>query len=360
MQERQILIFLNFLQEISPKKINQIWQAFEDKSEILRNTQKLKELNLKEKVIDKIKNKKIRDKFKKELDLAYKKEIKIITILDEEYPQILREIYDPPPVLYIKGKFDPCSLNLAIVGTRRASFYGLSQSEYFAYELALRGVVIISGLARGIDTYAHKGALKAKSPTYAVLGSGLDNIYPPENRNLAQQIVEKGALISEFPLETPPFKKNFPQRNRIISGLSFGVFVIEAGRKSGALITADFALEQGREVFALPNQITNTQSQGVLNLIKEGAKLVTSPFDILEELPLDFKRKVVKENKEKIELTENEERILKVLESPLYFDEILSSTRLEPKVLNTTLLELKLKDLIEFLPGGKYARKKGF
>ncbi len=355
MQQREILIFLNFLQTFVPRKINQIWNSFEDKFEILKSPEKLKRLGLNEKAIEKIKDKKTRDDFKRELEETRKQGIKIITILDKDYPPKLKNIFDPPCVLYVKGNFKPDSFNLGIVGSRRASFYGLTQAEYFAYELALRGVTIVSGLARGIDASAHRGALKAKGSTYAVLGSGLKSIYPPENKKIADEIVENGALISEFPLETPPFKKNFPQRNRIISGLSFGVFIVEAGRKSGALITADFALEQGREVFALPNQVSNPQSEGVLNLIKEGAKLTTKPSDILEELPIDFRKKEIETKHAK--LTDVEKNILKILEAPLYFDEILNLTHLPPRVLNTILLELRIRRMVEFLPGGKYARK---
>ena len=184
-----------------------------------------------------------------ELDLAKKQGAEVITYDDDSYPVNLKEIHDPPIVLYLKGVLKTQDvISLAIVGSRRASFYGLSQAEHFAGELAVRGITVISGMARGIDTSAHRGALKAGGRTLAVMGSGFSHPYPPENKDLMEEIAESGVVISEFSLSTPPLRANFPRRNRIISGLSLGVLVVEAARNSGALITADFALEQGREV----------------------------------------------------------------------------------------------------------------
>jgi len=189
------------------------------------------------------------ENLKRELELCKKLKIKIITLNDEEYPEHLKNIYDPPLCLYVKGELSSLdNLAIAIVGSRRASFYGLSNAQKFAADLSDKGFTIVSGMARGIDTYAHRGALKQAGRTIAVLGSGFNHIYPAENKELAEKISHNGAVISEFPLDMPPKRENFPRRNRIISGLSLGVLVVEAAKNSGALITADCALEQGREV----------------------------------------------------------------------------------------------------------------
>ena len=227
-----------------------------------------------------------KDKFlKAEYNLINKRQVRVITSLDHDYPESLREIADAPIVLYVKGNLPAQgSLSMAIVGSRRASLYGVSTSGRFARRFAELGFTVISGMARGIDTAAHKGALKAGGTTVAVLGSGLANVYPPENRNLFEEIADSGAVVSEFPMETAPLPYNFPRRNRIISGLSLGVIVVEAAQRSGALITADFALEQGREVFAVPGKIDHPAFQGAHGLIKQGAKLVTSIEDILEDI----------------------------------------------------------------------------
>ncbi|MDD5116795.1 MAG: DNA-processing protein DprA [Candidatus Omnitrophica bacterium] len=220
-----------------------------------------------------------------DLALAKKAGIRIVTLFDRDYPRLLKEIPGAPIVLYVSGDIGAAdNPSIGIVGSRRASFYGLNNAERFAAELSARGITVVSGMARGVDTYAHRGALKAKGRTVAVMGSGFSHIYPPENAGLAKRISENGAVISEFPMKTKPLAQNFPRRNRLISGLSLGVLVAEAARNSGALITADFALEQGREVFALPGRIDSNGSTGPNSLLKQGAKLVTCCEDILEEL----------------------------------------------------------------------------
>lgn len=212
--------------------------------------------------------------------------MKIIYQADENYPEKLKNIYAPPAKLYLLG--DESILNMpsiAIIGCRQASDYGKKVAFRFAYELAKKGIVIISGLARGIDTYSHLGAVKANGKTIAILGSGFMNIYPPENKWLCKEIIQKGgAIITEYEMEAKPEKEHFPARNRLISGLSNGVLVVEAKEKSGTLITVDHALEQGKDVFIIPGNITSNNSYGTNDLIKQGAKLVTSIQDILEEL----------------------------------------------------------------------------
>ena len=210
-------------------------------------------------------------------------EIKTIKITDEKYPKLLKEIYDPPKCLYTIGNIEIFNnLSIAIVGCRDATDYGRKATKYFAYNLAKENVTIISGLAKGIDSFAHIGTLQAKGKTIAVVGNGLDIIYPKENEQLAKEIIKNGgAIISEYPIGTQPKKEHFPARNRIISGLSTGVIVVEAKEKSGALITADFAVEQGRNVYAVPGNINSLNSVGTNNLIKDGAIPVTCYLEVM-------------------------------------------------------------------------------
>jgi DNA processing protein len=220
-----------------------------------------------------------------ELELAREHGVSILTLDDEDYPRALRTIYDPPLVLYVKGEITKRDgLACAIVGTRRSSYYGRSQAERIAGHLAGLGFTIVSGLARGIDSAAHRGALAGGGRTIAVLGNGLASVYPPENTDLAGEIERSGAVVSEFPREVEPFRDNFPRRNRVISGLSLGVLVVEGNRRSGSMITAKFASEQGREVFALPGKVDSPIARGPHALIKDGAKLVEGPEDILDEI----------------------------------------------------------------------------
>lgn len=224
------------------------------------------------------------DSLDKELALIKKFDLNVLTTDNSDYPENLKHISDPPILLYVKGRLNPQDKNsIAIVGSRLASFYGLSCAEKFAAELVDYGFTVTSGMARGIDTAAHRGALKKHGRTIAVIGSGFNRVYPPENKELCEEISRQGAVISEFPVDSAPLPCNFPRRNRVISGLSLGVVVVEAARNSGALITADFALEQGREVFALPGKVDSFTSFGTNELIKQGAKLVSCVDDIIEE-----------------------------------------------------------------------------
>ena len=262
------------------------------------------------------------------------------------YPSRLKEIYDYPPVLYVRGKLpaddEPC---LAIVGTRRPTVYGRQVTEEIVADLARSSITIISGLARGIDSVAHRTALDAGGKTVAVFGSGLDIVYPGENAKLAQAIAEHGALVSEYPLGVKPKAENFPLRNRIMSGLSLGVLVVEAGERSGALITAQQAMEQNREVFAVPGSILSPASQGTNRLIQEGAKLVRNHTDILEELNLTI---VVQqaEIKEFSPANEVESAILKQLgPEPNHIDEICRRSGLTMSEVSSTLAMLELKGI---------------
>jgi len=249
---------------------------------------------------------------------------------------------------------------VAIVGSRRASLYGQQTAERMSYELAVRGVTVVSGLARGIDSAAHRGALKAQGRTLAVLGSGLSRLYPPEHADLAEQIAASGAVISEYPMGMAPPAQNFPRRNRLISGLSLGVVIVEAASHSGALITADCALEQGREVFAVPGKVDSVTSQGTHQLLKQGAKLTTTVDDILEELrlePIPMPRQASAASApHNLRMTDEEQRLLAHLspDEPQDIDALAATTGLSVSVCAATLLGLELKRLVKQLPGKRF------
>ncbi len=279
-------ILLN-LAGIGPAKTKKIVECLSDLDQILKlsNSEFRAFSFLSKKDIERISfllNSKILDK---ELRLIEKKKIKVIDIFEPNYPYYLKQITSPPLVLYIKGNSEILKKELiAVVGSRVPTEYGKSIAFHFSHRLCSLGLGVVSGLALGIDTAAHKGALAAGGATIAVLGSGLDRIYPAQNKKLAEMISKKGLVVSEYPLNTAPLASNFPRRNRIISGISKGVVVAQAAQRSGALITANFAVGQNREVFAVPGEINQAQSKGPNSLIKEGAKLVDSVEDILEEL----------------------------------------------------------------------------
>jgi len=297
----------------------------------------------------------------KQLELMEKNKVRLLTFKDETYPENLKSIYDPPPFLFIKGKIKKEDKNaIAIVGSRAASPYGKQIAENIGRELAKIGITIISGLAWGIDSIGHLSALKENSRTIAVFGSGLDVIYPPQNGKLAERIIQKGAIISEFFLGTKPEKQNFPRRNRLISGLSLGVVVIEAGPKSGALLTAGHALEQNREVFAVPGNIGAKTSEGTNKLIKEGAKLVTKVEDILEELKMITtlqQKEKNKTEKDLSQLSEVEKNIYNLIrDEPYHIDKIAQNTHVTTSQALSALLSLELKGFIKQLSGKMFAR----
>ncbi len=281
--------------------------------------------------------------------------IKILTWEDEAYPQRLKEIEQPPPVLYVRGEYLRDDLfAVAIVGTRRVTPYGRQITEELASYLAANGITVISGLARGVDAIAHQTALKAGGRTIAVLGSGVDKIYPPEHRQLAERVMEHGAIISDYAPGTPPDASNFPPRNRIISGLSLAVVVIEAGETSGALITAEFAAEQGREVFAVPGSILAPQSKGTNKLIQRGALPLLSVNDLMQALDLTRmgEQKAVRKI---IPADETEARLMNVLGAePLHVDEIRKQTELPIEKVSATLALMELKGMVRQVGGMNY------
>ncbi len=283
--------------------------------------------------------------------------VRVLTWESDEYPPLLREISEPPPVLYVRGAFTAADAwAIAVVGTRRASVYGKEVTRRLTSALARSGITIVSGLARGIDGVAHRAALDAGGRTIAVLGCGIDHIYPPEHRSLAREIAARGVLVSDYPLGTPPEGRNFPPRNRIISGLSLGVLVTEAGRRSGALITADFAADQGRDVFAVPGSILAHGSVGTNNLIRDGAKPVLKPEDILEELNLTMVPEYTAA-RETLPADETEAAILRHLSAePLHVDELRQQVGLPIAQVTSTLALLELKGLVRAVGGMMYVR----
>ncbi len=287
---------------------------------------------------------------------------KIITLWDSDYPELLRKIYDPPVILFVRGDLNEKDrYSIAIVGTRTPTNYGRQICEKFATELARMSLTIVSGFARGIDTIAHLSALKAGGRTIAVLGSGVDYIYPPENRKIVNEVLSNGAIISEFPMGTKPDAMNFPKRNRIISGMSVGVVVIETSKTGGAMITAEFANDQNRDIFAVPGNINSIKSQGTNFLIKQSkAKLVEAVEDIIEDLrPLIQPILKSEPPKPKVELNVFEAKILDVLsaEEPLHVDKIAEITGLSVTDTLVHLLSLEFKDLVRQLPGKLFLKK---
>jgi DNA processing protein len=280
-------------------------------------------------------------------DQIQSKGIQVLTWLDEAYPQRLKEIEQPPPVIYMRGELLPeDTWAVAIVGTRRVTPYGRQVTEQIASFLAANGVTVVSGMARGVDAIAHNAALKAGGRTLAVLGSGVDRIYPPENRALAEQIFEHGAVLSDYAPGTPPESSNFPPRNRIISGLSMAVVVIEAGETSGALITAEFAAEQGREIFAVPGNILAPQSKGTNKLIQQGALPLLSASDIMQALNLTRVGQH-KAARKALPADDVEAKLLTAIgEEPLHVDEIRNQTGLPVEKVSATLVMMELKGMV--------------
>ena len=281
--------------------------------------------------------------------------IDILTWEDEAYPQRLKEIEQPPPVLYLRGEYLPDDLfAVAIVGTRRVTPYGRQITEELASYLAANGITVISGLARGVDAIAHQTALKAGGRTIGILGSGVDKIYPPEHRSLAEKMMERGAIMSDYAPGTPPDATNFPPRNRIISGLSLAVVVVEAGETSGALITAEFAAEQGREVFAVPGSILAPQSKGTNKLIQKGALPLLSVDDLMQALDLT-RMGAHKAARKIIPTDETEACLLSILsEEPLHIDAIRTQAELPIEKVSAALALMELKGMVRQVGGMNY------
>jgi DNA processing protein len=283
-------------------------------------------------------------------------EVTVLTWEDNNYPTLLRELSQSPPVLYIRGKILPQDdWAVAVVGTRRITHYGRQVTERIATKLAHAGVTLVSGLARGVDGVAHKIALESGGRTLAVLGCGVDIVYPPEHRSLSEKIIQQGAVISDYPLGTPPESSNFPPRNRIISGLSRATVIVEAGKRSGALITAGFAADQGREVFAVPGSVLAPQSRGTNRLIQDGARMLTDSQEILESLDMT---RIVEQKDARIILpaNETETHLFNLLShEPLHVDEIRNETNYNIELVTSTLALMELKGMVRQVGGMRYA-----
>jgi DNA processing protein len=364
MNSFEALVCLNIVSDIGSVRLAKLLEIFGNPENIFKAPlEKLIQVSgIGQEIATQIVSLKIED-LDRELTLAKKYNLKIVTLEDEDYPKSLKNIPGAPLVLYIKGKLkDEDQLAIGIVGSRRASFYGLTNAHKIASELSQKGFTIISGMARGIDAYAHKGAIEAQGRTIAVMGSGFDHIYPKENKELAEDIARNGAVISEFPMDMLPLKQNFPRRNRIISGLSLGLLVVEAAKNSGALITADFALEQGRDVFALPGKIDSHTSFGTNGLIKQGAKLVSCVEDIIEEFEIPLAHSIKKEAQTEIEAkskldNEDEAALFNCIsKDTIQLDELVEKTNLDISKVSDILLRLQLKKLIRQLPGKHFVR----
>lgn len=372
-------VALNMTPGIGPRAAAKLLERFGSAAAVYRATRaELEKVRLLPEAVDSIIARDVDDRAAAEIENVRKLGGDILVLDDGVYPSLLREIYDPPVTLYVKGAWSECLEQpcVAIVGSRRCSTYGQNAASMLARDLAQRGVTIVSGFARGIDAAAHRGAIEAGGRTVAVIGTGLDEVYPRDHKRLGEEILNAGgAIVSQFPLTTPPVSENFPYRNRIISGLSLGVIVVEAAESSGSLITARLAIEQNREVFAVPGNITSRNSFGTNYLIKgAGAKLVQQWQDVAAELPPQIAASLLppplgEKKKEKSladqlalvpqGLTGFEQSVFKLLsaDDPAHIDALVDQSRLGISDLTAALLTLEMRDLVRALPGKCFVRK---
>ena len=366
---------LNMTPGVGPRAATKLLERFGSAENVFHATRgELESLRLRAETVESILKREFHARAVAELEKVTELGGDVLILDDGSYPYLLREIADPPITLYVKGDWASCfdAPSIGVIGSRKCSTYGENAARMLARDLAENGICVVSGLARGIDTAAHRGALDGKGKTIAVLGTGIDNVYPKENKKLVEEILNSGgAIVSQFPLETPPLKDNFPYRNRIISGLSYGVLLVEASERSGSLITARLAMEQNREVMAVPGNITSRNSFGTNYLIKSGAKLVQQWQDVAAELPAEISARILppRLDEKRIEskqpalapadLTETERRVWSLLspDTPVHIDALLEASGLSFGDLNAALVKLDLKDLIRTLPGNFYARK---
>jgi DNA processing protein len=370
-------IALNMTPGVGPRAATKLLERFGSADAVFQARRpELEQLRLKPETIESIMKREFEDKALAEFENVKQLGCDILILDDGIYPQLLREIADPPITLYVRGEWEACFAQpcVGVIGSRLCSTYGKNSAEMLSRDLASRGICVVSGLARGIDTSAHRGAIAGGGRTIAVIGTGLDSVYPKENARLVDEILASGgAVVTQFPLGTPPIPENFPYRNRIISGLSYGVLIVEASERSGSLITARLAMEQNREVMAVPGNITSGKSFGTNYLIKAGAKLVQQWQDVVAELPSEIAAAILPPKIEQAngngrasqpelipaDLTEHERAIWSNLtaDEETHIDTLLESTGLSFGDLNSAIVGLDLRDLIRVLPGKHYARR---
>jgi len=360
MNEAEAYIALNMVPKIGPIRVKRLLEAFGSPSAVLAapldhlqsvrgmGQDAAKSLREWESLVD----------LPGELALVREAGAKVLTLASSDYPTLLREIHDPPTVLYILGDILERDRHaIGVIGTRKPSHYATDCAKKLSYQLAYAGVTVVSGLARGIDTAAHQAALAAKGRTIGVLGSGLLEFYPPENRTLADKIATSGAVVTEFSMRVKADRQTFPMRNRIISGCSFGVLVVEAGANSGALISANQAGEQGRSIYAVPGRIDNPIAIGSNRLIQQGAKLITSAADILDDMGILFAEKPQLTPARAPELSGSEQAVHAALgDEEIHIDALIERSGLPSHTVSSTLFALELKKLVRQLPGSRFVK----
>jgi DNA processing protein len=357
---KEAFIALNMVPQLGPVRLRRLLDAFDSPDRVLSaKRNELERLGgLNQALIDSLTSWESAVDLPQELTRIREFGASILTLDDADYPTLLREIHDPPTVLYVWGKLEPRDHHaIGVVGSRRTSHYGLECAKKISYQIAYAGLTVVSGLARGIDTASHQGALAAKGRTVAVLGTGLHHLYPAENRVLAEKIVASGAVVTEFPMDTTPDRQTFPMRNRIISGWGFGLLVVEAGSNSGALISASQAADQGRNLYAIPGPIDRPTSHGANRLIQQGAKLVMSVDDILEDLQTLFPKAPELFPSKPLDITGD---LLKVYEaitsSETSIDEIIQRSGIGAGSASVALLQLEMRHLVKQLPGKYFVK----
>lgn len=362
MNEREAYVTLNMLPRIGPVRLGKLLKVFGSPEAILQaKTTALRAVNgIGAEVAASVASWESQVDPGAELQRADAAGVQIVTRADAAYPAMLREIHDPPIVLYVRGDVSALDTrSVGVVGTRKPSLYATECAKKLSYQMAYAGLTVVSGLARGVDTAAHQAALAARGRTVAVLGSGLENLYPPENRELAEKIAASGgAVVSEFSMATKADRQTFPMRNRIISGLSFGLLVVEAGARSGALISANQAGEQGRSVYVVPGRIDNPGAMGSNRLIQQGAKLVLSARDILDDLGLIFREEPgLKSASEALQLSPAERAVREAIgEDETTMDDIIAKCGLPTHQVSSTLLALEMRRLVKQLPGSRFVQ----
>lgn len=359
MEDRKYWLGFSLIPDIGPKRILHLLNEFGSLDAAWHaDREKLRRARLSEAHITRIVDKRATIDLDREMKRVAKVDAFLLTLLDEDYPHLLRDIEDAPAVLYARGSVLPVDERaVCIVGTRKSTVYGHDAAYMLAKDLAASGVTIISGLALGIDSAAHRGALDAGGRTIAVMGNGISDVYPPENLELAREIVGQGCVLTEFPIGAQPLGKNFPRRNRVMSGLALGVLVIEAGDHSGALITTNYALEQGRDVFAVPSNIFNQAGRGTNRLIQDGAKLVMSAQDVLDEIDMAHMQVEAKTKTEAVAPANDTEAALLDLMShdPIHIDDLVRLSGLPVATVSSTLTILELKGLARTVGSMQYS-----